>query len=348
MTVIATYQRSNGSFSGNSPGSSGILISNRQKKPYKNGPYHTRKLFAEKSPYGTSDIKPTVYNATWHDNTWPANVVQEARALARRRLLRSLIHNRAAIGITAATANQSFAMIATRAGTLIKAAKAAKKLNVKAFARALGVLPKKNHRHSIRDPASLWLEYTFGWVPLVQDMYNAASVLSDPFEVVRSFGTATVTKTVSDSGYRYKRIVRKKARVVCTAGLRIDNPNIALLTQLGLSNPAAVVWDLVPFSFVVDWFMKINTYVNSWNDMAGFSFVDPVTTENVIVDGLYTWEGSVNWPIAYTNAAKGKSRRRVLEIVNQPPFPSFQLPAPSLWLAVTATALLVQIVGKGK
>jgi len=346
MTVVATYQRTNGSMAGTSPGSSGILTSNRQAKPFVNGPYHTVKLFAEQSPYGTSDAKPSVYNATWHDNMDPAGVVQEARALARRRLLRTLIQNRAAIGITAATANQSFAMIASRASTLVQAARAARKLNIKAFTRALGITPKKNHRHSIREPAGLWLEYTFGWVPLVEDMYNAAGVLSDPFQVFRSYGTATVVKTSTVTGYRNVRTVRKKARVVCTAGLRIDNPNIALLTQLGLSNPAAVAWDIIPFSFVADWFIKINSYVSTWNDMAGFSFVDPVTTENVIVDGLYTWEGNAYWPIAYTNTARGRSRKRVLDIVNQPPFPSFQLPLPSLWLAVTSTALLTQIVGK--
>lgn len=349
MPIVTGYSRTHGDIAGYAPGSSGQLESTRQKLHYVNAPYVTRKMFIEPLPAGThwqETCKPLVYNALYHDNMQPAWTEREATQLARSRLNKTLINGRAALGITAATANQSFGMIANRANQLRNAWSAARRLNPSALARALNVpKPKELKKRSYQDPASLWLEYTFGWVPLVQDMHQAAVVLTDPFEVTRSYGTATVSRFFRAEGRDVIRYVNKRTRVVCTAGLRITNPNLALLTQLGLSNPAAVVWDIIPFSFVVDWFLKINRFVNTWNDMAGFSYVDPVTTIENKVQAYY-WRAQWFHLPAYDNAGNGRSRQRQMDIVNQPMYPSFQLPTPNLWLAATSTALLVQVFGK--
>lgn len=349
MPIVSTYTRTDGNISGFTPGSSGLLSSSRQKLPYVNAPYSTTKMFIEpNSPVSAREtsVKPYIYNALFHDNMTPAYVEREAVQLARSRLNKTLIQGRAALGITAATANQSFGMIATRTSQIVKAFKAARKGNVRALARSLGVKPKKKiSEYTAKDPAALWLEFTFGWSPLVSDIGQAVVVLSDPFEVHRSFGTATVTRTGSWPGRSSRAMVQKKARAVCTAGLRIDNPNVALMTQLGLSNPAAVVWDIIPFSFVVDWFIKINRFVNTWNDMAGFSYVDPVTTIETKVFGYLEVDRYFSHP-AYVSHGRGRKRVRTLGIVNKPVYPSFTLPTPNLWLAATSTALAVQIFKK--
>lgn len=344
MPVVSNYGRSSGSPQGQTPGYSGMLSSSRQTLPYRNAPYLTLKMFIDTIPPGaTNSVKPYIYTAL-HFKSQPSGVEQEAVQLARSRLNRTLINGRAALGITAATANQSFGMIATRTSQLLKAYKAAKKGNVRALARSLGVKPKKKiSKYTVDDPASLWLEFTFGWSPLMSDIYQATVVLSDPFQVKRSYGTATVTKTArTPSG---KGLITNKSRAVCTAGLRIDNPNLALMTQLGLSNPAAVVWDIIPFSFVIDWFFKVNRFVNTWNDMAGFTYVDPVTTIESNVSGT-EWFPRVKAIPAYTSTGKGRRRQRDLFILNKPVYPKFVLPVPNLWLAATTTALAVQVFKK--
>lgn len=344
MPIVSNYGRSSGNPQGNTPGFSGQLSSSRQKLPYKSAPYLTLKMFVDSIPPGaTKSVKPYVYTAT-HFKSSPSGTEQEAVQLARSRLNKTLINGRAALGITAATANQSFGMIATRTSQLIQAFKAAKKGNVRALARSLGVKPKKKiSKYTVNDPAALWLEFTFGWSPLMSDIHQAAVVLSDPFEVTRSYGTATVTKTwrLPDGN----GMITNKSRAVCTAGLRIDNPNVALMTQLGLSNPAAVVWDVIPFSFVIDWFFKVNRFVNTWNDMAGFSYIDPVTTIESNVSGT-RWVPPTKSLPGYTSTGKGRRRERSLSIVNKPVYPKFVLPVPNLWLAATTTALAVQIFGK--
>lgn len=346
MPIVMGYVRQSGTTSGFEPGSSGLLQSSRQKLPYENAGYSTWRMYIEHPPAeGKTTVKPYVWARLRHDNLEPAGLEQQAVQMARARLNMSLIKSKAALGITAATANQSFKMIATRAATLRKAYTALRKGNFFAFTRALGISGERRIGRRHKDAADLWLEYTFGWVPLVSDMYAAANVMTDPFDVARSHGTATCKGTYTSSGSSSDVYVSKHTRAVCTAGLKITNPNTALLTQLGLQNPAAVAWDIIPFSFVVDWFIKINRFVNTWNDMAGFAYVDPITTVQNKVTGLldYHWWVTDDY---YTNAGSGRSRVRSIGIINQPAFPTVCIPAPDRWLAATSTSLLVQAFSK--
>lgn len=42
---------------------------------------------------------------------------------------------------------------------------------------------------------------------------------------------------------------------------------------LGLTNPASVAWELVPFSFVVDWFAPVGDWLNALDATLGYSFL---------------------------------------------------------------------------
>lgn len=352
-----------------------VLRSTRQTVPYVNGAYRTVKF--QEGPR----VPPGWMTAAEHiamylnnaDHTFGLYHVQRSTQLARNRLNNSLIKGRAALGITAATANQSFSMVATRGSQLLNAYKALRKGNVRKMEKSLGILRNSdgtiNHGSlkftKNRLPPSVqkhfnaqvrkvrikplkwkkgsventWLEYTFGWVPLVADVHEVLKVASDPFEVQRSHGTASLRDIVRQSDQYANRYTECRIRTVCTAGIKITNPNVALLTQLGLGNPLAVAWDVIPFSFVVDWFFKISTYLNTYNDMAGFAYVDPVTTVNKRATGFL--EDKRSWQ---NTASSGRLRERTLMIVNKPKTPYFQLPTPSLWLAATSFSLLSQQV----
>lgn len=41
--------------------------------------------------------------------------------------------------------------------------------------------------------------------------------------------------------------------------------------QLGLVDPATVVWELIPYSFVVDWFLPIGSYLENLNQIPTLS-----------------------------------------------------------------------------
>lgn len=54
---------------------------------------------------------------------------------------------------------------------------------------------------------------------------------------------------------------------------RMNSEDRARLAQTGIDNPALLAWELLPYSFVVDWFLPVGNYLESLNAFSGFSFV---------------------------------------------------------------------------
>jgi hypothetical protein len=45
-------------------------------------------------------------------------------------------------------------------------------------------------------------------------------------------------------------------------------------SELGLTNPVEVLWELVPFSFVIDWALPIGSFISQFDASLGWTFVD--------------------------------------------------------------------------
>lgn len=120
---------------------------------------------------------------------------------------------------------------------------------------------------------SNYLEYHFGWEPLMKDIVAAFDLFTDPMRdkagiQVKGKGTAWAMPTgrnpySSFSEFTFKSHVSIRARV------RIQNLNVYRLEQLGLLNPPVLFWELVPFSFIVDWFVNVGDFLASFSDFAG-------------------------------------------------------------------------------
>lgn len=186
----------------------------------------------------------------------------------------------ASLLVVAGEWKSSFTMIANRATQLRRAYSRARKFDIPGMCKALkaSVLPK--HRGMSRSAASkyygakasgLWLEYSFGWSPLVGDIHSAVQVLGKPhFPTSRYYGSAKgpYHEVWQENTNRYTRYNGSiKYRVYGSA--RVSNPNALLLNQLGLHNPLQVAWELIPFSFLIDWAFDINTFISSFTDFVG-------------------------------------------------------------------------------
>lgn len=130
-----------------------------------------------------------------------------------------------------------------------------------------------------KQAADLLLEVQFGWKPLAETLYNGMKVLSDPMPSVNyRVGSHPVPV---DSEYKVGGIVMHTAsnvsyshtvgKIGCAARgtIYISDVNQYLLNRMGIINPFSVAWDAIPFSFVVDWFINVKSFLDSFTDYLG-------------------------------------------------------------------------------
>lgn len=189
---------------------------------------------------------------------------------------------------------------------LLYLASAVRRGNVQDISRALREMganrgqlqrAKKTAKSTAADAmSSRWLEYSFGWAPLVQDVYNAIDVLQRDLPNKRISGRASFQRTERFSIRREQYVIPRRVNVQMIAEVSVVNPNLYVANQLGLINPASIAWELVPFSFVVDWFTNAGQVLGAMSDFAGLEIQNPATTIYGITDTTYAWvepDGSV-------------------------------------------------------
>ena len=145
--------------------------------------------------------------------------------------------------------------------------------------------PKAYFRHT-GSIANYWLEYNYAWRPLLDDVYGAASELQRGFDqkdqIFRSVGIRDTEQPVSIGSYFVPHAFG--ARVVVY--YKVSDPNLARLARLGLTNPASIAWELLPYSFVLDWFTPVGAFIDGVTALHGISVVSVTTTRRSTVD----WE----------------------------------------------------------
>jgi len=203
--------------------------------------------------------------------------------------LKDKIGSNASLGVSLAEYNQAISMMTRRLLSLGTAARQIRRFEFQSAARTLlsGGAPQGVSRH--KTFASNWLEFHFGWSPLVKDVYDTIDVLQSP--VKPQFITATASLRGLTSldqsaswgndalpGYRYW--YQGDMRLKMGVRVSVSNPNLALASQLGLVNPAVLLWELVPFSFVVDWFVNVEQFLSSGTDFLGLTLGSGFTTKS--------------------------------------------------------------------
>lgn len=252
-------------------------------------------------------------------------------------------------------------MIAKRAMGLTKAYRSLKKGDFKGFLKSLSVDPKRKHRSKVRsashEASALWLEYWFGWSPTVNDMHNTALVLagSSVLAQVRASGAARVSlpeiRRVIDQGGDYCRDCRESGFVLIKQGctVEVSNENLFLANRLGLINPAAIAWELVPFSFVVDWFIKFGDCISGFTDLAGLRVTKPYSTMLVKTrcSGTYGRLRATSVPATLVWPSCIGMHRQTSLLRPVPQLPSVSYFGTSNTRAATAVSLLTQLFLKG-
>lgn len=206
---------------------------------------------------------------------------------------------------------------------------------------------ESHFKRNVKDFGNNYLEYHFGWEPLLKDIHANIKILTDPFmsqtgRHVFAKGNESLLKAMPKpiglyNVASYFEVIR--SGVELGANFVITNPNEVKAGQLGLVNPLVLAWELIPFSFLVDWFVNVGQVLASYTDFVGYTIKDGYESRLVSATETQYWRDDGNkYPIIYTRRHLSVKRRPVSNfgprLVWKPPR------LPSVTRALTAVSLL--------
>lgn len=265
-------------------------------------------LYADnRAMYGTNrrfpQGNPLMYLSTKVDGI-DSMAVCEAKAI--QRFYSNAKGLNSSLGVTIAEAPKTFRLIgdtafklansfrALKKGRVIDAFKAIRYTNPQLERRLAEkyahTVVRRGHSASIF-AANSWLEMQYGWKPLLSEVFNACHDLASRFEkrpddirIAAGYKSAGSYKYVLNlSGtkpspprpklytFMSDGTISRQVGFVCYA--QVIDPSLRTKANLGLTNPLSVAWELVPFSFVVDWFAPIGPYLDSLSATSGLTYV---------------------------------------------------------------------------
>lgn len=132
---------------------------------------------------------------------------------------------------------------------------------------------KRDPRIAIRGIGSKWLEWVYGWKPLMSDVYGCAAALTKPQPIkmivrarasqkARTTGYTGFSDNLINSSYHDAIKVRSE-RVEMVAHFNLGGDVLQALGDVTSLNPASIAWELTPYSFVADWFFDIGSYLRN-------------------------------------------------------------------------------------
>jgi hypothetical protein len=190
---------------------------------------------------------------------------------------------------------ESVEMVSSSLSKIYKSAIALKKGNFGGFLKELRPLPRPSKRKSYKkftqgDLSGSFLAAHLGWEPLIKDAYSAATFKPSPLKsqaisvsIKDIPGSVTVTAPWVDTGKAWgvQKLIAKVVR------------QPTFYERFGMDNPFLIAWELVPLSFVADYFLPIGATIDA------LGFVGSCSTSDVILTHYRRVESNIRYP-AYT------------------------------------------------
>jgi len=226
--------------------------------------------------------------------------------------------------------------------------------------------------HSVADAsralANGWLEWQYGWRPLCSDVFGALdegiNIINAQLKHVKARGTIHTDKRLSNSGGRIDNLgpltINEKitGKQSCTLGMWLEVPASRFDPARWSSlNPLSLGWEVIPYSFVVDWFIDVGSYVRNFETalLYGTQFKTGYSSELWVHLADAEMEPATvitgGFPFEQTNKIRGWKREAKLIHFERLKMPSYPFPRPPHFKAdlgserlFSAAALLRQLL----
>lgn len=212
------------------------------------------------------------------------NAIDKATNQAREGLARGDLN----LGEFVGEARETAEMLADRGSQMA--------LAIKDFRRYSASLGGNKGRLAARF-AGAWLEGYYGWGSLARDAFAIHDQLTSQLQnndlLLSSRGRATDTIT-DHFGSQNQNEREFTIKAECKYYYRMSNEFVAGATSMGLTNPLSLIWELLPLSFVVDWFTPIGNTLSALGATAGLTFVSGY--QNQLQEGKIKMRAETPWP----------------------------------------------------
>lgn len=220
-------------------------------------------------PGGGTDTRATGFPST----IWGVFPVLDVSANAEIKALSQVVERAKGhswqAGVSVAEGKRTMDLCVGNLGKLGRSMLALKRGDFSTAIRQLGATPKSTKLKS-SDISGRWLEMQYGWLPLLGDCYQASKALeavSKGPKGVRFTANASATTTHTYGGYGYTNSVVKQKFKRSFHYIYEQTEEMSIPRQLGLYDPLSIAWELIPYSFVVDWFVPVGTYLSNLNQI---------------------------------------------------------------------------------
>jgi hypothetical protein len=203
-------------------------------------------------------------------------------------------------GIALLEAGKTFGHLASTAARLFGLLRAMKKGR---FGEAADILGLNLSRRGTLGLARNWLEYQYAWRPLLMDVTAAYDIAQQGIDVpltisgvrdVKQAVDVTLTSNQPWDGTGIRQFQMKNLTVSATVGVKacihakVKSAELTRLKAFGLVNPASIAWELLPWSFLIDWALPVGEFLNACTAKFGLEFVSGTYSKYVHLDSTHT------------------------------------------------------------
>lgn len=285
---------------------------------------YTEKIGGRNSRYDFSNLLPPSHQG----NLYPSVVVSlpDLEIECANEVVDKALQQNVMTLVDLAEIDKTYALIADAVHMTVKVLRSPTQIP-KVLSKFKKMKPNKVFRYSslrtvaagakelIDTSGNLWLQWHYGVMPLMFSIEGAIKTYNALVEAAKkqpptpqtyrskrstsgsAKGVVTVNITTTPSWSvniydTYTRNVDRTIKVRCGL-VSTYKPCLESMASVQLRDLPATVYELIPFSFVVDWFWPLGTFIRTANLPVGFSVVAQWTVVEEIITTTDTWERNV-------------------------------------------------------